>query len=211
MYQPNAHIEGRVEVMHELIRRHPLGLIVTMNADGLNGNHIPLEIDPEPAPYGTLRGHVARANSLWRETEGAVMPMVVFQGPSRYVTPSWYPSKQATGKVVPTYNYMVVHAYGRLRAIDDPAWLRSFLDRLTARHEQHRPMPWKIDDAPADYLEAMLKAIVGIEIRIERLIGKWKISQNRMQQDHAGVIAGLESVDADDAREMLEAMRPPGA
>ena len=200
MYLPRHFEETRVEVLHALIREHPLGTLVTLGADGLSANHIPIEVDPEPAPFGTLRGHVARANPVWRDSVADVAALVVFQGPSTYVSPSWYPSKRETGKVVPTYNYVVVHAYGHLRSIEDPVWLRHLVERLTARFEADRAEPWQVADAPASFIDAQLRAIVGLEIPITRLLGKWKVSQNRSAPDRAGVVHGLRaSVDSDAA------------
>jgi len=202
VYLPKHFEETRVEVLHALIREYPLGTLVTLGADGLNANHIPIEIDPEPAPLGTLRGHVARANPVWRDAVADVEALVVFQGPTAYVSPSWYPSKRETGKVVPTYNYAVVHAYGRLHSVEDPAWLRHLVERLTSRFEAGRAEPWQVADAPESYIDAQLRAIVGIEIPITRLLGKWKVSQNRSAPDRAGVVHGLEG-DADpDAAEI---------
>jgi transcriptional regulator len=191
MYLPKHFEESRVDVLHELIRAHPLGALVTLTGGGLDANHLPFEVDPEPAPFGTLRGHVARANPVWRETSREVDALVIFQGPHSYVSPAWYPTKQETGRVVPTWNYAVVHAHGPVRAIDDPAWLREFVTRLTARHEAGRPAPWQVTDAPADYVDRQLGAIVGLEIPLARLAGKWKMSQNRPPQDRAGVVEGL--------------------
>lgn len=205
MYLPRHFEEIRVDVLHGLIRAHPLGALVTTSANGLEANHVPFEIDPDPAPFGTLRAHVARANPVWRE--GAGSALVIFQGPERYVTPSWYRSKQEDGKVVPTWNYAVVHAHGVLRAIDDAAWLRAFVTRLTDRHEGRRAAPWKVTDAPADYVDKLLTAIVGIELPVARLIGKWKVSQNRPAPDRAGVIAGLAADGDDAARAMAAAVR----
>src|SRR5471030_2633835 len=164
MYLPSHFAKPRTEVLHRLIREHPLAVLVTLDANGLNANHIPFELDPAPAPFGTLRGHVARANPAWREFSKDVEALLVFQGAQHYISPSWYPTKQETGKVVPTYNYIVVHAYGPLRVIDDRVWLRGLVERLTNRHETASAQPWKITDAPADYIEQMLGAIVGIEI-----------------------------------------------
>lgn len=202
MYLPRHFEETRVEVLHALIREYPLGTLVTLGADGLNANHIPIEIDPEPAPFGTLRGHVARANPVWRDSIADVEALVVFQGPTAYVSPSWYPSKRETGKVVPTYNYAVVHAYGRLCSIEDPAWLRRFVERLTGRFESGRAEPWQVADAPESYIDAQLRAIVGIEIPITRLLGKWKVSQNRSALDRAGVVDGLKGNANPDAAEI---------
>ena len=191
MYNPSHFQEARVPVLHGLIRRHPLATLVTLGAEGLVANHIPMEIDAEPAPFGTLRGHVARANPVWRDSAPDVAALVIFSGPDAYVTPSWYPTKGESGRVVPTWNYAVVHAYGPLRAIEDPAWLRAFVTRLTERHEAERSLPWKVTDAPEDFIQRQLGAIVGIEIPVRRLEGKWKVSQNRAAQDRAGVVAGF--------------------
>src|SRR5262245_28447641 len=128
MYLPNNFKEDRVDVVHRLIREHPLGALVTLTSQGLEANHIPFLVDPDPVPFGTLRGHVARANPVWREFSGAVEALVIFQGAQTYVSPSWYPTKRETGKVVPTWNYLVAHAYGRLRPIEDTAWLRAFVE-----------------------------------------------------------------------------------
>jgi transcriptional regulator len=191
MYLPSHFEQQRPEELHGLISEVSLGMLVTLDPDGLNANHIPFDFDPEPAPYGTLRAHVARGNPVWRTFSPDVEALVVFQGPQAYVSPSWYPTKKEDGKVVPTYNYMVVHAYGAMRTIDDPAWLLALLERLTDRHESGRREPWKIDDAPTDFIEKRLSAIVGIEIAVSKLVGKWKVSQNRSEADRAGVAQGL--------------------
>lgn len=207
MYLPKHFQETRVEVMHGLIRENPLGVLVTLGSDGLNANHIPIEIDPEPVPFGTLRGHVARANPVWRDYAADVEALVVFQGPARYVTPSWYPTKRETGKVVPTFNYAVVHAYGAMRIVEDAAWLRNLVERLTDEFEATRPEPWQIIDAPASYIDAQLNAIVGIEIAITRLLGKWKVSQNKSAADRAGVAQALIAADDPDAAALARAMQ----
>jgi transcriptional regulator len=199
MYLPSHFEESRVEVLHQLLREHPLGTLVTLGEHGLNANHIPFELDPDPAPFGTLRAHVARANPVWRELAGDVEPMVVFQGAHHYVTPSWYPTKRETGRVVPTFNYLVVHAYGRALPIEDKAWLRALVGRLTERFEGGRKTPWKVEDAPGDFIAAQLNAIVGIEMPVLRLIGKWKASQNRPAADRAGVAEGLRQSGGEDA------------
>jgi transcriptional regulator len=191
MYVPKHFEETGVEILHELIRAHPMAALVTLTPDGLDANHIPFEIDPEPAPFGTLRGHVARANVLWRDFAREVQALAIFQGPDTYISPSWYPTKQETGRVVPTWNYAVVHAHGPLRVIEDRSWLREFVERLTNRHEASRSDPWNVTDAPADYLDKQLGAIVGLEMPITRLIGKWKVSQNRPARDQDGVVEGL--------------------
>ena len=209
MYLPKHFEETRIEVLHALVRAHPLGALVTLGAGGLEANHIPFEIDSDPAPFGTLRGHVARANPVWRELSRGADALAIFQGAATYVSPSWYPTKQEGGKVVPTWNYAVVHAYGPLRAVDDPAWLRAFVERLTNRHESGRTAPWHVTDAPADYVGKMVTAIVGIELPVARFVGKWKASQNRTAQDRAGVVAGLEQDGGDAARAMAALVREP--
>lgn len=191
MYLPKHFEETRVEVLHELIRAYPLGTLVTLTAGGLDANHIPFEVDPDPRPFGTLRGHVARANPVWREASPGADALVIFQGPDTYISPSWYPTKRETGKVVPTWNYVVVHAHGTPRFIDDRAWLRAFVEKLTDRHEAQRREPWKVTDAPADYIDKQVGAIIGLEVPVTRLAGKWKLSQNRPAHDRAGVVEGL--------------------
>jgi transcriptional regulator len=207
MYLPRHFEELRIDVLHGLIRAQPLGALVALTADGLDANHIPLEVDPEPAPLGTLRGHVARANPIWRNASRDAEALAIFQGPDIYISPSWYPTKHETGKVVPTWNYAVVHAYGTLRFIDDRAWLRAFVETLTNRHEGGRPDPWKVTDAPADYVDSMVGAIIGLEMRITRLIGKWKVSQNRPDQDRHGVVEGLRREGGGSAADMAELVR----
>ena len=194
MYMPAHFEETRAEVMHRLIHEHPLAVLVTLGSTGLNANHIPLEIDSEPAPFGTLRGHVARANPVWRDFSRDVEALTVFQGPQAYISPAWYRTKKETGKVVPTFNYIVVHAYGSLRIIEDEAWLRGLVERLTTRHESGRPEPWKVSDAPEDFIKTQLRAIVGIEMPVTRLVGKWKVSQNRPAVDREGVVQGLSAM-----------------
>ncbi len=191
MYTPAHFAETRIEVMHELIDAHRLATIVHTGASGLEANHIPLLIDRSRGPCGTLVGHVARANPLWQESAGQSV-LVIFQGPQTYVTPTWYASKKTHGKVVPTWNYAVVHAHGPVRVIDDTAWLLAHVTAMTDANEAARAAPWKVGDAPADFIQTMVKVIVGIEIDITRLAGKWKVSQNRAADDRAGVVAGLE-------------------
>ncbi len=191
MYQPAHFEETRPEVVRELMRAHPLAALVTLDAAGLNANHIPLLFFPEEGPHGTLRGHVSRGNPLWREPASAHDALAIFQGPQAYVSPSWYPSKKVDGKVVPTWNYAVVHAYGPLVVQDDIAWMRRFLERLTTTHESTQAHPWKISDAPDDYIAKHMAAVVGIEIPVTRIFAKWKVSQNRSRADGLGVAAGL--------------------
>jgi transcriptional regulator len=192
MYLPSHFEETRVDVLHACVRARPLGLLITLADAGLQANPIPFLIDAEPTPLGTLRGHVARANPLWRDARAEVDALIVFQGPHAYVSPSMYPTKGAHGKVVPTWNYVTVQARGRLRAMDDAKWVRAIVERLTQTHEASRAVPWAVSDAPADYIETMLRAIVGIEIELVALQGKWKVSQNRNQADRQGVAYGLE-------------------
>jgi transcriptional regulator len=191
MYLPAHFEETRTEVIHKLIRDQPLATVVTLGSVGLTANHIPFDLDPEPAPFGTLRGHVARANPMWRDFSNEVGALAIFQGPQVYITPSWYETTKETGKVVPTWNYVVAHASGPLRIIDDLEWLRSFVTNLTSRFEDNRQEPWKVSDAPAEFIEKQLAGIVGIEIPIAKLVGKWKVSQNRPRADRGGVVEGL--------------------
>ncbi len=190
-YLPRHFEETDVAVLHALIRDHPLGLLVVHGPEGLIANHLPFELVAEPAPFGTLHCHVARANMVWREFSKDVDALVAFQGSQAYVTPSWYAAKQEHGKVVPTWNYAVVHAQGPMRVIEDPEWLRGLVTRLTDRFEAPRAEPWHVTDAPASYIDGQLRGIVGLEIPIARLIGKWKMSQNRAAADRAGVADGL--------------------
>lgn len=206
MYLPPAFREDRVSVLHDLIRSRPLATLVTVGDNGLFANHIPMLIDAEPAPFGTLVGHVARGNSLWRED--GVPALAIFTGPDHYISPSWYASKQADGKVVPTWNYAAVHAHGTLRAHDDREWLRALVTRLTETHEGQFEQPWSVTDAPADYIDGLLKGIVGIEIRIDRLEGKWKMGQNRTGADRESAARHLLEMDTDAANQTSQLMQP---
>ena len=211
MYVPKYFAETRVETLHELMRAHPVATLVTLTANGLDANHIPFEINPGPAPFGTLRGHIARANPLWHEHSDEADALAIFRGPDVYVSPSWYATKQTTGKVVPTWNYAVVHAHGRLRVIEDRAWLRKLVESLTTRHEAGRAQPWKVTDAPEDFIAQQLDAIVGIEIPIARLTGKYKASQNVPASDRRGVVEGLLEQECEAGAEMAELVRRPDA
>jgi transcriptional regulator len=189
MYQPPAFREDRIEVLHALIRSHPLGTLITA-AEGLCANLIPFTL-VEDGPNGLLRAHVAAGNDQLAALRASAETLVIFQSLENYITPSWYATKREHGKVVPTWNYVVVQAWGHARVNDDPAWLRAQIEALTATHEQRRTAPWAVTDAPRPFIDAQLKGIVGIEIPIERLEGKWKASQNRNDADRAGVAAGL--------------------
>ena len=191
MYIPAAFQETRLEVMHDLIRAHPLGLLITAGAGGLQATPIPFLVQPLEGGDGLLRGHMARANGQWKDLRDAPECLVVFQGEQGYVTPGWYPSKRETGQVVPTWNYIVVQAWGRPAVIEDGAWLQRLLEDLTGSQEQARAEPWLPASAPAAYIETMKAMVVGIEIPIHRIEGKWKLSQNRAPADWAGVVEGL--------------------
>ncbi len=198
MYRPAHFAEDRVEVLQALLRKHPFATLVSRAGDSLVADHLPLQLSAD----GTrLLGHVARANPLWKTAVGQDV-LVIFQGPQAYVSPSWYPTKHEHGKAVPTWNYVVVHARGRLATIDDPQRLRILLDDLVDRHEGELAEPWQITDAPAEYVEKMLAGIVGIEIGITSLAGKWKISQNQPEANRAGVVAGLGERGTDQAVDM---------
>ena len=199
MYQPPHFIETRLDILHGLVRAHPLGLLISNGPDGPLANSVPFLLDPAPLPHGKLRAHLAKANPQWRALENGAQALVVFPGADAYVSPSFYPAKAEHGKVVPTWNYIAVHAYGRAEVFTDAERLLGVVSALTDRHEGSRAQPWKVSDAPADYIEGMLKAIVGFALPIERLIGKRKLSQNRSAADIAGVREGLAaSVDVRD-------------
>lgn len=189
MYEPRSFVEDRTDVLHDLIREHSLGTMVAMTDGGLNVDHLPFLVGAG-GPLGVLRGHVARANHVWHAKHLADA-VIVFQGPQRYITPSWYATKAETGKVVPTWNYVVVHARGPLRFIEHPQWLRDHVNELTNVHEASRTTPWKVSDAPDDYIDGLLGAIVGVEMVIARLDGKWKLGQNRPERDRTGMVNGL--------------------
>ncbi|HEX3575316.1 MAG TPA: FMN-binding negative transcriptional regulator [Rhodopila sp.] len=197
MYVPAHFNEDRVEVLHAQMRATGLATLVSMTADGLLASHAPLLLDPDPAPYGTLIGHLAKANPHARSADPNVQTLVIFQGPDGYITPSYYATKREHGKVVPTWNYTAVHAYGVLDVFDDPARLRAVVTRLTDRHESRRAQPWAVTDAPDAFIEGMLRGIVGISLSIVRLEGKVKMSQNRPATDIEGVVRGLRQ-DAED-------------
>lgn len=202
MYMPKQFEEPRVDVMHELIRARPLATLVTLSSNGLNANHIPLHLSESPAPFGTLQGHVARANPVLSDLDKGMEVLAVFHGPDAYITPSWYATKKETGKVVPTWNYAVVHAYGYVRVVDDASWVRAQLEALTAHNEASFSEPWSVSDAPHDFAEKLIGNIVGFEMIISRLSGKWKVSQNQPQQNQASVVEGLKASGLQDSSVM---------
>jgi transcriptional regulator len=193
MYIPSQFKEERVEVLHQAIAQAGAATIVSMTSQGLFASHAPLFIDPDPAPYGTLVGHLAKANTHNRIMDTATETLVIFTGPGGYITPSYYPTKQEHGKVVPTWNYSAIHAYGTLEVFTDPGRLLGVVTRLTNMHEAGRSAPWAVTDAPDDFVQVMLKSIYGISLRITRLEGKVKMSQNRPEADQQGVVAGLKA------------------
>lgn len=209
MYQPPHFAEARTDELHRLIQAHPFGTLVTHHpATGLDANHIPFELDATRGEFGTLQAHIARANTLWSDLPANAEVMVVFRGAQGYISPSWYPSKHETHRHVPTWNYEVVHAHGRLRVVDEEKFVRGIVGRLTRRHEASEPRPWKMADAPPDYLDQMLKMIVGLEIEITRLEGKRKLGQNREPRDLGGAIDALRERGASALSSAMAQARP---
>ena len=192
MYTPAHFDESRLSELHAFIKKYPLGAVITGASGNLDANHVPLILDSSSGPFGTLRGHIARANSLWRDAGPETEVLVIFQGPDSYVSPSFYPSKKEHGRVVPTWNYGVVHARGKLKVEHDPKWLRALVVQLTDQHEANRSEPWRVSDAPEEYVSKMLDAKVGLEIVVTELRGKLKLSQNRSEADREGVRRGLD-------------------
>ncbi len=203
MYIPQHHEEQRVEILHDLMHRHPLATWVTLADGGLVANHVPFLLD---ASRGVLLAHVARANPVWR-TAAEHPSLLIFQGAQAYITPSWYPSKHDHGMAVPTWNYVVVQARGRARIIEDRDWLLAHVSAMTDTQEAAQALPWKVADAPADFIARMLNAVVGIEIPIDSLTGKWKVSQNRTAPDRLGVVAGLMGRDDPQSASMAALVR----
>jgi transcriptional regulator len=204
LYLPAYFEESRPDVLHALMRARPLAALVAMCDTGLVANHIPVETSPDPAPFGTIRGHIARANPLWRNALAGSEALAIFQGPQVYISPSFYPSKKETGEVVPTWDYAVVHARGSLRFIQDADWLRALVTRLTDAHESARQAPWKVADAPPPYIDKMLGLIVGFEFTITSLTGKWKLSQNHPAGNRRGVEQGLRAAADSGSREVAD-------
>jgi transcriptional regulator len=205
MYVPPHFREDDVAAMHAMMRANPFATLVSIGEDGLPmASHIPMLLEAEPAPNGRLLCHVSRANAQWKTVANQSQVLVMFMGPEFYVTPSWYPTKRDTGKVVPTWNYVTVHAYGAMRAFDDAARLHDLVSRLTDAREAERETPWSVDDAPASYIDGQLRGIVGLEITIDRLLGKWKLSQNKTDADRRGTIDGLRDAAQDELARAME-------
>ncbi|WP_117193101.1 FMN-binding negative transcriptional regulator [Rhizobium terrae] len=209
MYQPPHFREEDLATQHALIRAHPLGLLVTAGASGLLANPVPFHLDAQASEKGTLRLHLARANGQWKDIRDGAPVLAVFQGADSYVTPSWYQTKRETGKVVPTWNYAIVQARGAARIVEDADWLLAQVNAITGQHEGSRAIPWSVGDAPEDFIRAQLKGIVGIEIEIAGIEGKWKVSQNRPVGDREGVAAGLDEIPGQG--DMAELVRQYGA
>ncbi len=205
MYLPKHFEQNDAATLAALMLERPLATLVVATPDGPTADLLPMEFHAQVGAHGTLRGHVARANPLWRHAGAAAL--AIFHGPQAYVSPNWYPSKREHAKVVPTWNYTMVQARGSLHVIDDVAWLRALVGRLTRRHESTQLAPWAVHDAPEDYVQQMLGAIVGIEIELTALTGKWKVTQNRSTADRLGVVAGLSGEASDNARAMAALVR----
>jgi transcriptional regulator len=191
MYVPSQFREDRVPVLHDAIDAAGLAALATVDANGLDASHVPMLLDRSAGPFGTLYGHIARPNPQWKAAAPGLPALAIFLGPDAYVTPSWYATKQETGKVVPTWNYVAVHAHGSVRFFDDEERLLALVTKLTDTREARREHPWAVSDAPAEFIRAHLKGIVGFELPIAKLEGKWKMSQNRPAEDRAGVVQGL--------------------
>ncbi|TWI01673.1 PaiB family negative transcriptional regulator [Luteimonas cucumeris] len=192
MYLPQLFAESCPEQLHRIIREHPLGMLVTHTGTGLDANHLPFVLDPTRGPSGTLLAHVARANPIWKEVPNGERVLVVFRGVQGYISPNWYPSKHETHRHVPTWNYEIVHAHGRISVFDDEKFVRGMVAKLTRQSEANEPRPWKMRDAPADYLAGELSQIVGIVIELDRVEGKRKLSQNRDARDFEGTVGALD-------------------
>lgn len=203
MYTPSLFVEERVEVLHSFIRQNPLAVIVTCGSQGPEATHVPVVLHADGGSKGILRCHFARANSQWKTIESSPSVLAIFQGPQHYISPSWYPSKQEHGKVVPTWNYVAVHVRGRARLFENHE-LIEHIHVLTDQNEQAFGKPWSVDDAPKDYIEGMSRAIIGIEIAIDAIEGKWKLNQNRSKSDREGVVAGLRALGSPESVKMAE-------
>ena len=206
MYTPTAFRQDDLAELHAQILANPFALLASSGANGLQASHLPLLLEPGEGEFGTLYGHFARANPQWRELPAGAEALAVFSGPHAYVSPSWYAAKAEHGKVVPTWNYIAVHARGPLELIEEPERLLQIVSRLSERHEASRPQPWAVDEAPREYLDAMLRAIVGFALPIRRLEGQWKLGQNRSAADQQGVRDGLADSTSPRDRELAARM-----
>lgn len=204
MYIPKHHEETRIEVLDGLMRSHPLASLITMGDSGLFASHLPMVLHRSNDRQAVLRGHLSRANRQWKEFSPEILSLAIFSGPQHYITPAWYPEKAETGKVVPTWNYAVVHAYGPLVILEDPQWLLTHLHSLTDMQESSQALPWKVSDAPEDFIAALLRGIVGVELTIERLEGKWKVSQNQTEHTRSSVVEGLAALNTETSRAMRD-------
>jgi transcriptional regulator len=204
MYVPKFNEEKDVSTLHSFLESNPLGAWTSIVGGEIAANHIPFLIHKNRGELGTLVGHVARANNIWHDFSTEKKSLVIFQGDQSYLSPNWYPSKHEHGKGVPTWSYMVVHAHGIPRKIEDPEWLLQHVNELTDTHESKQTLPWKVSDAPEDFIDMLINGIVGIEIPITRLTGKWKLDQNRSESDKLGVIEGLMSTDDPQAHSMAD-------
>lgn len=203
MYLPHHFEETRKEILYDLMRAHPFATLTTITANEITANHIPLLFREKASGLDILEGHIARANPLWKSTD-AENALVIFQGPHGYITPNWYPTKQVAGKVVPTWNYAIVHAKVRLRFVDDADWLKTHLEKLTASQESNLPTPWSFSDAPQEYTDRLITALIGIELDITELTGKWKMSQNQPLENQQGIVNGLAERNTTDDHKMAE-------
>ena len=207
MYVPPHFRKDERTALHQAIRDARLATIVTLGNEGLEASHVPVLLDATDGPHGAIRGHLAGANPQWRRPARGTEALAIVLGPDAYVSPAWYPTKRETGRVVPTWNYVAVHAYGPIEFFEDPERLLPIVTALTERMEAGRPEPWAVTDAPADYIQAQLKGIVGFRLAIARLEGKFKLSQNRSEADRRGVIAGLEGEGGPPETEIARLMR----
>jgi len=207
MYTPKHFDQKDIEALHAMIRGSGFGTLTTFNDEGIEASHLPMLLKHEVGTLGTLHGHMARGNGQWRRVSKTVPALAIFLGPNSYVTPSWYTTKQLTGKVVPTWNYVAVHAYGHLTFFDDPDELKTVISDLTEEHENTRPKPWEVSDAPAEFIDAIAKGIVGFKFSITRLEGAWKLSQNRGEDDFSGVLNGLRADGISDVADEMEKVK----
>ena len=209
MYTPAHFAVNEPEQLQRIIQAHPLGVLVTSGPEGLDADHIPFEFDPTSGALGKLSAHVARANPVWQRCPTGTQVMVIFRGAESYVSPNWYPSKHETHRQVPTWNYEVVHAHGMLSIHDDERYVRALVARLTRHHDAGEPKPWKMGEAPPDYIQMMLSNIVGIEVSITSLVGKSKLSQNREARDRHNAADTLQTRGHEDLAEAMRQGVPP--